>query len=603
MAQVKQKLISEKGRARVNELKLSMMEDEIADYESQATQTLEDVNQLKTLQQESLEQLETKMTALKIETELKHKKRLLQLEGLSEAAILRALRKAREQAQHNIEAATREIKELRLQIEGLPAELQAGIAELRSTHQDRLEELRSNMDSMRNDLAAEAETVQQSTTALENEILVVQNTILSEKSAQLEKTSGVLLLIEEGKSEEQRQLLILKEANVQLHGKILNTRRSIANKNAEISTYNLDTENLVKEFPAMEERRRALHETFQELKGNIRVFCRVRPALEGSECADISVPSADIVNLNGKQDLLVRKEASHGKVVHSFEFDKIFDRAALNTDIFPELAQLVQSAIDGLNICIFAYGQTCSGKTWTMSHPEDGMIALSIHKIFEDIANLEAQGWTHRVEGQFLEIYNESIIDLLSTPNSSPKKLEIKHDDDLKKTSVPGLRTVKLTSEKQAIEVLQKASIRRSTASTKANDRSSRSHSVFVIKIIGENKQSGKRADGILNLVDLAGSERLASSQARGDRLKETQAINKSLSSLGDVIHSLKGKQALVSTHVPFRNSKLTYLLKHSLSGNSKTLMFVNISAHSKDLNETVNSLRFASKVNSTRVE
>lgn len=603
MAQVKQKLISEKGRARVNELKISMIEDEIAEYESLTTQTLENLNQLKTLQQESLEQLEIKMAVLKAESELNHKKRLLLLEGLSGAEILRAQREAREQVQNNIEIARKDINTLKNEIVALPIKHQENLGELRSTHEDRLQELRNSMDSMRKDLAAEAQTVRKSSKAVEGEIIILQSTVLSERLAQLKKTNEELLQMEEGKSEEQRQLLILKEKNVQLNVKILNTKQSISNKSSEISRLNLDAENLVNEFPTMEERRRALHETFQELKGNIRVFCRVRPAVEGSECADISVPTADIVNLNGKQNLIVKKDASHGTVVHSFEFDKVFDRTAVNTDIFPELAQLVQSAIDGFNICIFAYGQTCSGKTWTMSHPEDGMIALSIHKIFEDIANLEAQGWTHLIEGQFLEIYNESLVDLLASPNCSPKKLEIKHDDDLKQTSVPGLLTVKLTSEKQAIGVLQKAGIRRSTASTKANDRSSRSHSVFAIKVIGENKQNGKRNVGILNLVDLAGSERLASSQARGDRLRETQAINKSLSSLGDVIHCLKGRQTLISTHVPFRNSKLTYLLKHSLSGNSKTLMFVNVSAHSKDLNETVNSLRFASKVNNTRVE
>ena len=146
---------------------------------------------------------------------------------------------------------------------------------------------------------------------------------------------------------------------------------------------------------------------------------------------------------------------------------------------------------------------------------------------------------------------------------------------------------------------MNQANKKRSTAATKSNDHSSRSHSIFIIDLQGYNSLTKESSYGTLNLIDLAGSERLNNSRAEGDRLKETQAINKSLSCLGDVIHSLNLKDG---SHVPYRNSKLTYLLKHSLGGNSKTLMFVNISPLTKDLNETINSLRFATKVNNTRI-
>lgn len=124
------------------------------------------------------------------------------------------------------------------------------------------------------------------------------------------------------------------------------------------------------------------------------------------------------------------------------------------------------------------------------------------------------------------------------------------------------------------------------------------------MKLLGKNIETGETSEGTLNLIDLAGSERLNSSQAKGERLKETQAINKSLSCLGDVIYSLGQQQQSGQSqqHIPYRNSKLTYLLKHSLGGNSKTLMFVNISPLSKNFNETVNSLRFATKVNCTKI-
>lgn len=145
--------------------------------------------------------------------------------------------------------------------------------------------------------------------------------------------------------------------------------------------------------------------------------------------------------------------------------------------------------------------------------------------------------------------------------------------------------------------MLKRASQNRATGATNINERSSRSHSVFTLQLTGENKKTGERSSGLLNLIDLAGSERLSMSGSVGDRLKETQAINKSLSSLGDVIQSLVNKKE--GSHVPYRNSKLTWLLRNSLGGNCKTLMFVNVSPLVEHFNETLCSLRFATKVNS----
>ena len=161
-------------------------------------------------------------------------------------------------------------------------------------------------------------------------------------------------------------------------------------------------------------------------------------------------------------------------------------------------------------------------------------------------------------------------------------------------------------SPDEVYTILKKASENRAVASTLCNEHSSRSHSVFTIRIAGKNSITQESLDGTLNLIDLAGSERLSSSGSTGDRLKETQAINKSLSALGDVITALANKDS----HIPYRNSKLTYLLQNSLGnydnlilgGNSKTLMFVNISPLTQNLSETLCSLRFASKVNSCRI-
>lgn len=324
----------------------------------------------------------------------------------------------------------------------------------------------------------------------------------------------------------------------------------------------------------------------------------------------------DEINDDSAQELILSRdgEASNSnsystynsnKNSYKFQFDHIFLPTLTNEDIFEEISQLIQSSLDGYNVCVFAYGQTGSGKTFTMSNPGNGMIPMSLDKIFEDIDDLQAKGWKYEVEGQVVEIYNENIVDLLS-PRDSTVKYDIKHDDDEGKTYITNITTVSISSKNQAESILDRATKNRSTASTRANDRSSRSHSIFTIRLNGENLKTGAKSQGTLNLVDLAGSERLSSSQATGDRLKETQAINKSLSCLGDVIYSLSQRQQLsqlvANQHVPYRNSKLTYLLKHSLGGNSKTLMFVNISPLLKNFNETLNSLRFATKVNRTKL-
>lgn len=348
---------------------------------------------------------------------------------------------------------------------------------------------------------------------------------------------------------------------------------------------------LVKE----ETERRVLFNKYQELKGNIRVMCRVRPSTDddGSEQAGISYPdektSTEIL-LAGPEE-----RSSLGVVSrknYPFEFDRVFTPAVQNEEIFGEISQLVQSALDGYNVCIFCYGQTGSGKTYTMSS-EDGMIPRATHMIYDTMTKLKEKSWEYTMEGSFVEVYNEELNDLLTPNDGSGRKLEIRHDDARKQTNIVNCKTVQLRSASSVEEILDEAQKNRSVAATKANERSSRSHSVFILKLVGENAATGERCEGTLNLVDLAGSERLKHSQAEGDRMRETQNINKSLSCLGDVIEAL-GRG---SSHIPYRNSKLTHLLQYSLGGNSKTLMFVMVSPMETHLKETLTSLRFATKV------
>lgn len=358
--------------------------------------------------------------------------------------------------------------------------------------------------------------------------------------------------------------------------------------------------------------RRKLHNTIQELKGNIRVFCRVRPLLRKELDSPNGASAREMFEYNELGQGLVAKNPSerrNGAGSLPFKFDKVFDPQCSQSVVFEEISELVQSALDGYRVCIFAYGQTGSGKTHTMlgRHGEDdkhlGMIPRAVRQIFDSARSLAKDGWKFQLSASFLEIYNETIRDLL-TENAISKTGKVKEDfkvifDQASRLStVPDLTVVTVENEEQVQTLIDRSMKNRATAATKANERSSRSHSVFRLFIEGYNSQTDQRLSGLLNLIDLAGSERLNQSKAEGDRLRETKHINKSLSSLSDVIQSIANKEK----HVPFRNSKLTYLLQDSLGGDSKTLMFVNVSHAPESFNESICSLRFATKVNSCQV-
>uniref|UniRef100_A0A0D9W9X3 Kinesin-like protein n=1 Tax=Leersia perrieri TaxID=77586 RepID=A0A0D9W9X3_9ORYZ len=351
--------------------------------------------------------------------------------------------------------------------------------------------------------------------------------------------------------------------------------------------------------------RKKLHNTILELKGNIRVFCRVRPLLQDSDSsvaeeALISYPTS-VESAGRGIDLMNQGQR------FSFSYDKVFDHGASQEDVFVEMSQLVQSALDGYKVCIFAYGQTGSGKTYTMmgqpGRDQKGIIPRSLEQIFKTSQSLESQGWKYSMQASMLEIYNETIRDLLAPSRSNNfemtngKQYTIKHDPQ-GNTTVSDLTIADVFSSADVTSLLAKASQSRSVGRTHMNEYSSRSHFVFTLKISGSNENTGQQVQGVLNLIDLAGSERLAKSGSTGDRLKETQAINKSLSALSDVIFAI----AKGDDHVPFRNSKLTYLLQPCLGGDSKTLMFVNISPEASSVGETICSLRFASRVNACEI-
>ncbi|AET39460.1 Kar3p Ecym_4407 [Eremothecium cymbalariae DBVPG len=451
--------------------------------------------------------------------------------------------------------------------------------------------------------------------AASGEIERLQKQVKNELKPKLRSQEEEIILLKETLKQLRKKLDASKALSVSLSDKINLTTLGIKNSlkiRRELKDY-IETSkremNQIREILIKEETmRRKLHNELQELRGNIRVYCRIRPPLL-AESQDTSHFHIEKFNESkGFQALTIKRE--NGRCFsYNFHFDKIFEPHNTNADVFQEICQLVQCSLDGYNVCIFAYGQTGSGKTYTMLNPGDGMIPMTLSHIFQWTEDLMEHGWRYEMDCEYIEIYNETILDLLREFNSNDniddilesQKHEIRHDHDNHATSITNVTKMKMTSQEQVDSMLKRASRMRSTACTRSNERSSRSHSVFMVHINGHNDQTGEVSHGKLNLIDLAGSERINSSLVTGDRLRETQNINKSLSCLGDVIYALNSPDA-AKRHIPFRNSKLTYLLQYSLIGDSKTLMFVNIPSDQKHTNETLNSLRFASKVNSTKM-
>lgn len=590
------------------ELDNCKLEDDIVNLDQELKHSLNDLEKLHEFELDSFHSLQ-KMHELRMkELNVLHEERLMKLKEETSDIVMAAIEKVKRDSLLKKETLETEIDSVSTQIRGHVTEMNRKLIKLKENHHKKLIELHSNMDDIISELRQDTKEIKNATSAKMEELETMKSHSTVDLEARISALNQELTELNNRFGFENADILELKSELSSSRLKLEEIKSSFGSKLQVIEDYRSEAARLQGTFSSLEDDRRILHNKLQQLKGNIRVFCRVKPVFNtGDEHSSFGI-SDEMVNENGKEVLTVSSDnllSNHSfrlnskTNVYDFEFDKLFGEDKSNKDIFPEIAQLVQSSLDGFNVSVFAYGQTGSGKTWTMSHEDDGMIPLSFRKIFSDISNLKSQGWQYEVEGQFIEIYNEQIFDLLATSGET-LKCEIKHDDDLQRTTVSNVTIAKMSSAKEALEYLDDAIKKRSTASTMANERSSRSHLVFMLRITGTHEELGKVSAGTLNLIDLAGSERLRNSQAKGDRLKETQAINKSLSCLGDVIYGLS-RQA--PQHIPYRNSKLTYLLKYSLGGLSKTLMFVNISPSKANLSETINSLRFATKVNGTKLQ
>ena len=345
------------------------------------------------------------------------------------------------------------------------------------------------------------------------------------------------------------------------------------------------------------------------LQGNIQVCCRIRPALRGEAGGDHAIV---VEPLSETEVGVITNPLDSESVIatqwKSFTFDKVWGPDASQFDVFLDVEPLALSVVDGYNACIFAYGQTGSGKTFTMEGAVDnwGISQRTISKIFHLLKQRQTQQpdqFAFDIEVGMLEIYNENIYDLLlatgKIDTTTTSSLDIRRDAN-GRTTVPDLTKEPVKSLNDVMTLLQRGNANRATASTHMNEHSSRSHMVLQVQVTTKTL-SPDDADNIapavtgsLYLVDLAGSERVRKSNVSGKELREAQYINKSLSALGDVMEALDKK----SSHIPYRNSKLTHLLQDSLTvgGGSKTLMVVTVCPTFASSKETQYALQFAAR-------
>ncbi|RLN49529.1 hypothetical protein BBJ28_00016731 [Nothophytophthora sp. Chile5] len=370
---------------------------------------------------------------------------------------------------------------------------------------------------------------------------------------------------------------------------------------------------------------------------NVKVFCRVRPpneresgvettALGGSAAfiarSHASASSASFVKkcitvpTSDPMQQTVFLHSKHG-AAKTFTFDRVFGEESSQTDVFEVVgAPITQACLEGYNGTIFAYGQTGSGKTFTMQGPDDvidteshsltneelglrGLVPRVFDYLFNNVvAKDSGTNVQHTFACSFLEIYNERVYDLLdggSTKDAAGLQLR---ENGRKGVHVEGLIESVVTNAKKAAELMTIGAQNRRVGQTSMNRESSRSHSVFILQLQTKevSAEGTKIRTSRFNLVDLAGSERQRSTEAAGDRLKEAGSINKSLSALGNVILGLSEQSAGKHRHVHYRDSKLTFLLKDSLGGNSKTFMIATISPAEDSAFETLSTLKFAQR-------
>ncbi|CAG9858153.1 unnamed protein product [Phyllotreta striolata] len=329
---------------------------------------------------------------------------------------------------------------------------------------------------------------------------------------------------------------------------------------------------------------------------SVQVVVRCRPLSKKeteAKCSSVvkMYPSRGVIEVENPR---ARSENEKNKI---FTYDSVYDESTSQQSIYDETVRpLIASVLEGYNGCVFAYGQTGTGKTFTMegfdTEEGKGIIPRAFEQIWSHIDR--TTGVEFLVSVRYLEIYMEEIRDLL--------RIKTNKTYELREVLGQGVVVVNLHSQtcqsaKDMLKAMRIGNHNRTTGTTNMNEHSSRSHAIFQIVVEMAEQRTKTFKVGKLNLIDLAGSERQSKTGATGDRLREATKINKALSSLGNVIYGL----AENSAHIPYRDSKLTRLLQDSLGGNSKTIMIANIGPANFNYEETIITLRYAYRAKSIK--
>ena len=359
------------------------------------------------------------------------------------------------------------------------------------------------------------------------------------------------------------------------------------------------------------------------MQSNIETYLRLKPILY-EKCANKDIKSRmikyEIDKDNNKIEIQIPNEYNSGYINNSkksyeFKFTGIFEPDSTQEEIFNKIGnKIINSSLEGYNSTLFCYGQTGSGKTYTIcgknssniniekigNSPERGIIPRLLISFFDKIRKRQNKNidLSYSIYISYLEIYNENAYDLFDkshydTPLENWKKI-IVYQDNYGNIIMKNMSMIKVENEEQALDLLQTGNYIRHSSSTSMNLASSRSHAIFSIIIEGKNNSTDVITVSKINLVDLAGSERLKIGNKKDAIYNETKYINLSLSFLEQVIVSLSEKDKGKISHIPYRNSLMTTILKDSLGGNCKTILIANASSDIKYIDETLSTMRFA---------
>lgn len=323
--------------------------------------------------------------------------------------------------------------------------------------------------------------------------------------------------------------------------------------------------------------------SLNEKGSNVKVVCRFRPLIE-----------IEIAHGNSDNTIFSFPSDEHVHVIdgESFTFDKVFSPASSQKEIFESVGvPIIEDVLTGYNGTVIAYGQTGSGKSYSMLGNSiydgtfKGIIPRAVGLVFDSVEKF-VTNTEFTLKCSMLEIYKEKLKDLLG--DSSDLKIK---EDRFRGIYVQGLNEFYVSSEEETFSLIILGERNRTVASTKMNSASSRSHQLFMFEV-KQKLQNGTEKRGLLNLVDLAGSEKINQTGVTGNNLEEAKKINLSLSALSNVIKALTSH----NEHIPYRDSKLTRLLQESLGGNYKTTLIICCSPHPRNLEDTLNTLKFAQR-------